>query len=209
MCQDLAAEMAGVLDLGIELAVGERAGPAFAELGVGGRIEDALAPEFEGIDRALADDLAALEDDRVEAHLGEKEPGEEAARTHADDDGALMALRGFHRGAVACVRRPDDLLVLRETLQDVRLVANGGVDRVYQLDGGGLAGVVGALEDGEIDQRVVCDREALEDRLAQGRLSMIERQLQFLDAEHRAFPMGVAQRSPDHGRAYRGGWGGV
>ena len=86
--QDLAAEMARILDLRIEFAVRERACAAFAELCVGVRVQLALAPEPERVDRSLAYDLAAFEDDRVEAHLGEDQAREQAARAEADDDGA-------------------------------------------------------------------------------------------------------------------------
>ena len=84
--QHLAAVVLRVLDLAVELAVGEGAGAAFAELHVGLRVQHALAPEAERVLGALAHDLAALEDDRAEAHLRQDQAGEQAARPDADDD---------------------------------------------------------------------------------------------------------------------------
>ena len=77
--------MARVLDLAVELAVGEGAGAAFAELHVRLRVEHALAPQAPGVLGALAHCLAALQDDRPEAHLRQHQAGEEAARPEADD----------------------------------------------------------------------------------------------------------------------------
>ena len=82
--QHLAAEMVRVLDLAVQLAVGERAGAAFAELHVGFRIEHRLAPEAPGVLGALAHHLAALQDDRTEPHLRQHQGGEQAARPGAD-----------------------------------------------------------------------------------------------------------------------------
>ena len=189
--QNLAAEMARVLDLRIEFAVGECAGAAFAELGVGGGVELGLAPEPERVDRALADDLAAFEDDGVEAHLGEDERCEEAAGAEADDDGAFLAGRSPERAA--CRLRSGVRPICLSFSSRFSTAASSrhlAVDGVDQLDRGRLAGVVGALEDGEGDERCIGKREAFEDRLTEGRLGMIERQLQFLDAEHRSFPHG-------------------
>ena len=75
-----------VADLAVELAVGERARAALAELHVRLRVEDLLAPQPERVDRALAHRLAALEDDRPEPHLRQHQPGEQAARAGADHD---------------------------------------------------------------------------------------------------------------------------
>ena len=85
--QDLAAEMAGVLDPAVELAVGEGAGAALAELDVGLGVEHAPAPQPPGVLGAFAHHLAAVEDDRPEAHLREDQADEQAAGAGADDDG--------------------------------------------------------------------------------------------------------------------------
>ena len=65
--QHLAAQMARVLDLAVELAVGERAGAAFAELHVRFRIEHRSPPQAPGVLGALAHHLAALQDDGPKA----------------------------------------------------------------------------------------------------------------------------------------------
>src|SRR5206468_6881631 len=85
--EHLAPEVSGVADLTVELAVGEGAGAALAELHVRFGVEGPPAPEPEGVDRALADLLAALEDDRPEAHLRQQQGGEEAAGPDADHHG--------------------------------------------------------------------------------------------------------------------------
>src|SRR6185369_10058381 len=84
--EHFASAVPGVFDLAVELAVRKGAGSAFAELDVRFRIEVPFAPEAEGVDGALADLLAALEDDRPEARLGQEKAGEETAGAGADDD---------------------------------------------------------------------------------------------------------------------------
>ena len=64
--QHLAAQMARVLDLAVELAVGKSAGAAFAELDIGFRRQHAIAPQGPGVLGALAHRLAALQDDGLE-----------------------------------------------------------------------------------------------------------------------------------------------
>ncbi len=105
--QHLAAEMARVLDLAVELAVGKGACPALAELHVGFRVELAPPPQAPGVPGALADQLAALQDDRAEPHLREDQPGEQAARPRPDHDRArACAIRGRPgHGSIAGVGR--------------------------------------------------------------------------------------------------------
>uniref|UniRef100_A0A1I7ZAM4 TetR_C_1 domain-containing protein n=1 Tax=Steinernema glaseri TaxID=37863 RepID=A0A1I7ZAM4_9BILA len=67
LVQHLTAVMLRVLDLAVQLAVGEGAGTAFAKLHVGLGVEYALAPQAPGVLGALAHLLAAFEDDRLEA----------------------------------------------------------------------------------------------------------------------------------------------
>ena len=145
--QHLAAEEARVLDLAVELAIGERAGAAFAELDVGFGIEHASAPEAPGVFRSLAHDLAALQQDRGEAHLGEDQGGEQAAWAGADDDWAKGgALRCVAEVAVGHVRRRADVLVGLETGEDGGLVAHVEVEGVDELDRRALACVPAAAE---------------------------------------------------------------
>ncbi len=78
-----------VADLGVEFAVGEGAGAAFAELDVGFGVEGpAAAPEAGDIAGAVAGGFAALEEDGFAAGAGEEEGAEEAAGAGADDEGA-------------------------------------------------------------------------------------------------------------------------
>ncbi|MDT4871425.1 hypothetical protein FQZ97_1065520 [compost metagenome] len=69
----LAGVELGVLDLAVELAVGEQAGTTLAELHVGFRGQDLLAPQCPGILGAAAHILAALQHDWFEAHLREQQ----------------------------------------------------------------------------------------------------------------------------------------
>src|SRR5450830_650299 len=58
-----------VFDLAVELAIGKGPGAALTELHVGLRVEHTFAPQAPGVLGAFAHFLAALEDDRLEAHL--------------------------------------------------------------------------------------------------------------------------------------------
>ena len=152
--QDLAAEMAGIAHLAVELAVGEGPGAAFAELHVRLRVEDPLAPEAEGVDGALADLLAALENDRAEAHLGESQRGKEAARPGADDHRPRSGEAGRRLGdeAIGGVRSRQNVPVVGEAPQELRLAgarSERDIEGVDQADRLPLAGVDAALEDGE------------------------------------------------------------
>ena len=86
--QHLAAVVMRVLDLAVQLAVGERAGAAFAELHIGFRVQLAPPPQAPGVLGALAHHLAALQEDRAKAHLRQDQSGEQAARAGADHDRA-------------------------------------------------------------------------------------------------------------------------
>ena len=68
-----------ILDLAVELAVGEQPRPALAELHVGFGRQDFLAPQRPGVLRALAHVAAALEHDGLEAHLREQQRGKQTA----------------------------------------------------------------------------------------------------------------------------------
>jgi hypothetical protein len=48
-----------------------------------------LAPQAPGVLRAFAHRLAALQHDRAETHLRQHQRGDNAARSHADDDRPL------------------------------------------------------------------------------------------------------------------------
>ncbi|MNL37114.1 hypothetical protein D3C87_1592380 [compost metagenome] len=152
--QDFTAEEFRVLDLAVELAVGECPRAAFAELHVGFRVEHAFAPQAPGVLGALAYFGAAFEDDRLEAHLRQQQPGENPARTEADDDRTRTQIdRRLAYRFVADIRRHADVTVIGELVQHRRLIANFKVDGVDEAQFGGLfARIVAALEQGEIEQ---------------------------------------------------------
>ena len=79
----LAAQMARVLDLAPQLAVRERAGAALAKLHVAFGVEHMLAPQAPGVLGALAHCFAALQHDRLEAHLRQHQRRKNAAGAKA------------------------------------------------------------------------------------------------------------------------------
>jgi hypothetical protein len=159
--QHLAAAVARVLDLAVELAVGKGAGAAFAELNIGIGIEFAPAPEGEGVDRALAHDLAALEHERAETHLGEDKGGEQAAGAGADHHRAMGKMRGrLGHMAIAGVGGFAHPAVLGEAFQDLGLVGHIGVDGVDQADVRRPAGIESAAENGVAAQATRLDGKA-------------------------------------------------
>ena len=143
--QHLAGQVAGVLDLAVELAVGECAGAAFAELHVGFRVEHAAAPQAPGVLGALAHHLAAFEDDRPKTHLRQDQGGEQAARAGADDDGAFGWGGGVDGEAVARVGGRAD--GRDAAAQERGFVADLDVDGVDEADRGAAAGVVASAGD--------------------------------------------------------------
>ncbi len=126
--QHLAAQVAGVLDLAVELAVREGAGPALAELHVGLRVQHALAPQAPGVLGALAHHLATLQDDRAQAHLGQDQAGEQAARPGPDHQRAVLGQAlGVADEAVLGVGRRLHMALALEARQHLGLVAHGHV----------------------------------------------------------------------------------
>ncbi|MCY1173122.1 hypothetical protein D9M73_132750 [compost metagenome] len=182
--QHLAAVVLRVLDLAVELAVGECPRAALAELHVGFRVEHAFAPQAPGVLGALAYFGAALEDDRLEAHLRQQQPGENPARAEADDDRPHAQI-GWRLADffVADIRCHVDVTVIGKLVQYRRLIANFKVDGVDEAQFGGLfARIVAALEQGEIEQVIAGDPQALHDGRAQVFIGMVDRQLEFGDS---------------------------
>ena len=89
----LAAQKARVLDLAVELAVGKRAGAAFAELHVALRVERFLAPQAPGVLSALPHRLAALQHDGPEPHLRQHQRRKHAAWPETHHHRALLQAR--------------------------------------------------------------------------------------------------------------------
>ena len=146
--QYLAAQMAGVLDLAVELAVRERARTAFAVLHVGFGRQLALAPQAPGVLGALAHGLAALQHDGLEAHLGQHEACKHAAGAKAHDHGALIHIGGSlaHRRP-AHVWRGVDVGVVRKVRQQrgfLAFIGQRDVDDIHRQQLG-LARIKAAL----------------------------------------------------------------
>ncbi|MNF61914.1 hypothetical protein D3C84_435800 [compost metagenome] len=84
---------------------------------------------------------------------------------------------------VADIRRHVDVTVIGERVQHRRLIANVEVDGVDEAQFGGLfARIVAALEQGEIEQVITGDAQALHDGRAQVFFGMVDRQLEFGDS---------------------------
>ena len=152
--------MARVLDAGIELAVGEGASAALAELDVGFGVEDAAAPEAPGVAGALADQFAAFEDERAEAHLGQDEGSHQAAGAGADDHGTFGGWRCTGVGSGRWCPGLGGVRVVSWTAASSRTVDVDGVD---EGDGGPAAGVVALPGDGEAEQVVGRNAERRQD----------------------------------------------
>ncbi len=179
--EEFAGEVAGILDAGIELAVGEGAGTALAELDVGFGVEDAAAPEGPGVFGALADGLAALEDEWPKTHLGEGEGGHQATGAGADDDGAAARGGNVDGEAVAGVGGGAEAGEARE---NGGLVAEGDVDGVDEVDRRAAAGVVGSAGDGEAEEVVGGDGETGQHRVAEGVGRVVQGEFEFGQTEH-------------------------
>ena len=203
--QHLAAQGGGVAHAGPELAVGEGAGAALAELHVGFRGEHGAAPEGEGVRGARAHRAAAFEDDGTKAHPGECEGGKQAAGAGADDHGAVSQGGGGAGGMVeGGVRGAGDLRVIGVAGQDCGFVGDLHVERVDEVDGAAFAGVGGAAKD------VGCCGGAAEPGLGglgQGFRRVVQGELYFGEAEHGC--LGSWLRRPRWGGAVYGRSGAV
>ena len=146
---DLAAEVARVLDLAVELAVAEGAGAAFAELHVRLRIELVLAPQAPGVSGALAHGLATFQNDGPKTHLRQHQSGKDAAGAEADDHRAYrcLAVRQAHRLPLH-VGSGRDVRILAMSRQQRRLLGRIGQADVHDVDGQqvDLAGIEAAFE---------------------------------------------------------------
>ena len=120
----LAAVELRILDLAVELAVGEQARPALAELHVGFGREDVLAPQRPGVLRAPAHVAAALEHDGLEPHLRQQQRGKQPAGAEADHEGPLASSSAgaLRNRVIGGVGRDADLAILREALEHRGLV---------------------------------------------------------------------------------------
>ena len=182
--QHLAGDGFGRLDAGIELAVGEGSGAALAELHIAFGHQHAAAPQAPGVLGAFAHHLAAVEDDRAVAHLGEDQRGEDAAGAGADDDRALPGGGGcVGDGAVARVgRRAEGArqdLVARGLPQQGGFVGDLDVHGIDQEDVGPLARIPGAAGDMHGAQRVAMQAELRAHFRLDRPIGVIEGQFEF------------------------------
>ena len=138
-----------------------------------------------GILGPLAHRLAALQHDRPEAHLGQNQAGEQAARAGTDHHRALGQI-GWRTGdeVVAHVRCDRDPPIIAQALQQPRLVAHLHVQRVDETDIGFLPRVIAAPEDRETDQIRFADAQPLQDRCLERGFGMVERKSDFGEAQH-------------------------
>ena len=151
--EHLAPQVTPVFHLAVQLAVGEGAGAALAELHIGFGLQPALAPQAPGVFGALAHVPAPLQHDGSQAHLRQQQRRQNAAGAEADHQGALLPCSreigtglghrditgiraGHNRGA--CGRRRQQRFLQRRIECHVQLVD--------QLDGGFFTGVNAALE---------------------------------------------------------------
>ena len=184
--QHLAPQMAGVLDLAVELAVGKGARPALAELHIALGIERAPAPQAPGILGPLAHDLAAVEDDRPQPHLRQDQTGEQAAGSRADHHRPRPAPapgRGGDEFVVGVGRRPH-MRVVGEAGQHGGLVLERRVHRIDHGDRRLLAGVIAPSGDGEGQDVGGGDEEPRRQRRRQRLGRMAQRQFQIGNAQH-------------------------
>ncbi len=164
----LAAVELRILDLAVELAVGEQARPALAKLHVGFGRQDLLAPQRPGVLRSAPHIAAALEHDGLEPHLREQQRGKQPAGTEADRRCGRSVRRRRRLGdrVIGGVGREADLAILREALEHCRLVGDLHVDDADEEDAGVfLARVVAAFEQREFEQLRIADLQAFDDGL--------------------------------------------
>ena len=180
----LRSRYAVVLDPAVELAVGKGAGAALAELDVGFGVEHAAPPQAPRVLGPFANHLAAVEDDRPEAHLRQDQAGEQAARAGADDDRPLDPRRCLRDELVAGVRRRLDVAVLAKAREHRALVLHIHVDRIDQLDIGIVARIVRAARNDMTHQVAGANAQSLADRRRQRLGRMMQRQGKFGQSEH-------------------------
>jgi len=177
----LAPEETRVLDAAVQLAVGEGARTALAELHVGLGIEPALAPQGPGVLGAFAHFLAAFQNDGPETHLRQQQPGEDAARAETDHHRAL--LQTFRRTgdvSVFHVRRGRDVRNL--FLQQCGFIRHFHVQRVDEHDEILLARIVTAAKDVVAPECIRADTQPFHDGGFQSVGGMVERQADLGEA---------------------------
>ena len=186
----LAAIELRILDLAVELAIGEESRPALAELHVGFGRQHILAPQCPGVLGSAPHIAATFEHDGLEPHLRKQQRGKQPAGAESDHDGPLGEIRRcFGNRVIGGVRREADLAVLLEALQHCRLVGDLRLHDADEENGGVLlARVVTAFEQRVFEQFRIADLQAFDDGSPQRFGRVIERQRQFSDAQHSRLP---------------------
>ena len=111
--------------------------------------------------------------------------GKQAARAGADDDGARnRAIGRMRHEPVVHIGRDRQIAVARQSPQQRGFVPDLDVERIGQHDRRALAGVGGAAEHRVADEIVRPELQPLEDRRFDLVLRVVERQLQFGQAQH-------------------------
>ena len=129
----------------------------------------ALAPQVPRVFRAFAHHFAALQNDRLQAHLRKHHRCQHAARTEADHDGACVCFCvnrcGVRHEFVARVWRFDNLWITLEALEDRKLVAFAQlyVERVNELNVCLFARVVAAAKHSKANELKGFDAEPRDD----------------------------------------------
>ena len=191
LLKHLAAQMARIAHLAVELAVGKGAGAAFAELGVGLRVERAFAlPEAEGIGAAFLHRFAALQQQGLQAHLGQQQGAEVAAGagTHHHRPGQIGAGWCLSHQLVGGVGSGLQVRVAFEAFEQTLLLARLEAEfhAVGQLDVALAAGIHAALHHpGRLQQQVGLKLQAAAEGFADRFGLVVERQLQFVEPQHR------------------------
>ena len=180
---------AGILCAGVQLAVGERARAALAELhvGGGGKRRLPIPPVGGDVARARVDILPALQDDGARARLGERQRGEETTRPQADDDGAGRGRGAQHGQDRRRIGHGKAALGGTQARGDAALILRGAernIERDDEADVAFFARVHALFGDG-----AVCDlrgrhAEALAGGCGQDFFRIRKRELDVVNAKH-------------------------
>ena len=182
--EDLAAQVARLLDPAVKLAVGECSGSAFAELRIAFRHQDTAPPQPPGIARAFTNDAAAFQDERAEAHFRQHQCGEQATGAGADHHRPRRKpRRGTRHRSPGNVRNWTDLGSSEAVCPPARSRRSNRPDWILFL----LPRVVTAPRHRPRERRVLVEPKAGADRGGKRLVGMIERQTEFRKTRHQPF----------------------
>jgi hypothetical protein len=183
--QHLATQVAGVLDLAVELAVGKRACAAFAELHIRFRVQNAASPKAPGVLGPLTDHLAPVQDKGTKAHLRQDQACEQTARPGADHHRSRTdRLRRAADEPIVGVRRGLNPRIVPQPRQRRRLLPQTHIDRVDHEDRGFASRVMSPPNHRVVDQIVRMRAEPLENGGGDGFGRVAQGQLQVRQTQH-------------------------